>query len=229
MEKRHLSHGGLYPGEYVVVTISDQGPGIADAARRRLFEPFFTTKTWGTGLGLSTAWEIIQDHGGTIHVENERNGGARFCVWLPEAPKHADIPLTSDGGRILLLTEADRLEAEEEMLAELGYETLGVSIETAIEEILKLSREFDTILIATWRSWRVEELIAKLSPSLDEQPILVAAPNADVLRSRLLCEALAYPLQASNAAFQLAQRGRKSNGAHPRETQIIHLATNSTE
>lgn len=205
MEKRHVSHGCLDPSDYVVVTVSDKGAGITDTARRRLFEPFFTTKAGGTGLGLSTAWEIIQDHGGTIHVENARNGGARFSVWLPETPFGVDVQLAGDGKRILLLTETDQRDAEEEMLADLGYEPISLPIETAIEERIDLMKEIDAVVIATWRSWRVEDLIKRLAPFLDGQPVLLAVPNANMLQSPLRCSSLTYPPRACDLAVQLAQ------------------------
>lgn len=83
---------GLSPGRYVVARVRDAGPGVPESVRGRLFEPFFTTKAAGTGLGLSTAWEIVQDHGGTIAVENMPDGGACFSVWLPE---HDTTPATA--------------------------------------------------------------------------------------------------------------------------------------
>jgi C4-dicarboxylate-specific signal transduction histidine kinase len=63
-----------------VISIRDAGPGVPEAALSRLFEPFYTTKAVGTGLGLSTAWEIVQDHGGSIDVRNRAHGGACFSI-----------------------------------------------------------------------------------------------------------------------------------------------------
>jgi signal transduction histidine kinase len=61
----------------------DEGPGLSTPVLRRMFEPFFTARPGGTGLGLSTAWEIVQRHGGTIDASNMAGGGARLSVWLP--------------------------------------------------------------------------------------------------------------------------------------------------
>jgi two-component system sensor histidine kinase AtoS len=73
---------GPKPGE-VVVTIADTGPGIPIEAQHRIFEPFFTTKTRGTGLGLTVARRIIEEHGGSIKVDSEIAQGTRFTIKLP--------------------------------------------------------------------------------------------------------------------------------------------------
>jgi histidine kinase len=82
----------------VVVTVEDDGPGIADAALPRLFEPFFTTKPTGkgTGLGLSVGYQIVRQMGGTIVAENRIEGGARFTITLEAAPADvaAETPTT---------------------------------------------------------------------------------------------------------------------------------------
>jgi signal transduction histidine kinase len=67
----------------VIVTIADTGPGIPVEARGRIFEPFFTTKVRGTGLGLTVAHRIIEEHGGSISVESEVAKGTRFIISLP--------------------------------------------------------------------------------------------------------------------------------------------------
>jgi len=68
-----------------IITVSDNGPGIAAEAFDKIFEPFFTTKTVGegTGLGLWISYNIIQDHAGTIVAANIPSGGACFTVTLP--------------------------------------------------------------------------------------------------------------------------------------------------
>ena len=69
----------------VVMQFEDTGPGIAPEILDKIFEPFFTTKApgEGTGLGLSVAYGIIQQHGGSITAENSAGGGALFTVVLP--------------------------------------------------------------------------------------------------------------------------------------------------
>lgn len=67
----------------VVLTISDNGPGFPEHLMTRLFEPYATTKPKGTGLGLAIVKKIIEEHQGSIKVENQATGGACVCVTLP--------------------------------------------------------------------------------------------------------------------------------------------------
>jgi len=71
--------------EQVVLEFADTGPGIPNEIISKVFEPFFTTKApgEGTGLGLSVAYGIIQQHGGAMAVRNAPSGGAVFTVVLP--------------------------------------------------------------------------------------------------------------------------------------------------
>ena len=65
--------------------VTDHGTGIGSAALGRIFDPFFTTKEVGvgTGLGLSTSFNIVRRHGGTIRVESIEGQGTTFEVLLP--------------------------------------------------------------------------------------------------------------------------------------------------
>lgn len=65
------------------IEFEDGGPGIPDEVRDKLFDPFFTTRKEGTGLGLSIVLKIVQDHGGSIAIENRPPRGAAFVFRLP--------------------------------------------------------------------------------------------------------------------------------------------------
>ena len=69
--------------EYVEIKFADNGTGISEENKNRIFDPFFTTKESGTGLGLSITYGIVEQHGGTIHVESEIGKGTTFIVQLP--------------------------------------------------------------------------------------------------------------------------------------------------
>jgi len=69
--------------EWVKISITDSGNGIAAQEKEKIFEPFFTTKENGTGLGLSIVHKIIENHNGVIKVESELGKGSTFTIFLP--------------------------------------------------------------------------------------------------------------------------------------------------
>jgi two-component system, NtrC family, sensor histidine kinase PilS len=72
-------------GDRALVSVEDDGPGIAAADLPNLFTPFYTTKVGGTGLGLATVQRLVDAHGGTVEVSSTPGAGARFTVRLPAA------------------------------------------------------------------------------------------------------------------------------------------------
>jgi len=68
---------------WLIVSVSDSGIGIPEENRARLFDPFFTTKADGTGLGLSTSFQILKAHGGDIEVKTVAEKGTEFLIILP--------------------------------------------------------------------------------------------------------------------------------------------------
>jgi PAS domain S-box-containing protein len=121
----------LNPGAYIVITIADTGPGIAQENLARVFEPYFTTKQNSTGLGLSTAYSIVLRHNGYVTVESQQGKGALFSLFLPANTNAIvnDIQpnQTSCKGqrRILVMDdEAYMQDVAVAMLKTLGYESV---------------------------------------------------------------------------------------------------------
>jgi signal transduction histidine kinase len=83
-------HGQLQ--DYVVLSVRDRGAGIAPDVLPKIFDPFFTTKDvgQGTGLGLSVAYGIVQDHNGWVNVDTRLGEGTTFSVYLPQHSTKAD-------------------------------------------------------------------------------------------------------------------------------------------
>ena len=78
-------HAGieLFPGEYALIIVDDNGPGIPKTMLSKIFDPFFSTKKSGRGIGLSSSMGIIKAHGGCIIVDSEPGRGSKFSVVLP--------------------------------------------------------------------------------------------------------------------------------------------------
>jgi two-component system sensor histidine kinase PilS (NtrC family) len=74
-------------GKDALITVADDGPGIAKDVVARIFDPFVTTKKKGTGLGLATCHAVISEHGGRIDVETEAGKGTKMIVTLPVGPR----------------------------------------------------------------------------------------------------------------------------------------------
>ncbi|HEX4075145.1 MAG TPA: ATP-binding protein [Candidatus Acidoferrales bacterium] len=73
----------------VAIAIDDTGPGVPPEAREQIFNPFFTTKKEGVGLGLAIVAKIVDDHRGSIKLENDSRPGAHFRIFLPAAPANS--------------------------------------------------------------------------------------------------------------------------------------------
>jgi hypothetical protein len=108
-------HAIVPVGDYVLLTVSDSGPGIAPECMTHIVEPFYTTKEdgKGTGLGLATVYGIVKQSGGFVWVYSEPGLGATFKIYLPTVEQQADeipvlIPVAkSVGGRETVLLVED--------------------------------------------------------------------------------------------------------------------------
>ena len=75
----------LPDGEYVLMTVSDTGPGMAPEVMSHMFEPYFTTKSTGAGLGLATLYTIVEQNNGAVDVDSQLGKGTSFAVYWPAA------------------------------------------------------------------------------------------------------------------------------------------------
>jgi two-component system, cell cycle sensor histidine kinase and response regulator CckA len=115
----------------VVIEVNDDGPGVAEEARPKIFDPFFTTKEVGkgTGLGLTVAYAIVQEHGGRLWFESFPERGASFYVALPvtgasirqAAPLPQPAPIASGLSVLLVEDEPALAAAVVEALADAGF------------------------------------------------------------------------------------------------------------
>jgi len=119
-------------GDAVILEVNDDGPGVPEDVQPRIFDPFFTTKEVGkgTGLGLTVAYAIIQEHGGRITVQSQPGEGASFFVALPVSDGPVKPVLTREpiaanvgAGAVVLVVEDEAAlgAAVAEALADAGF------------------------------------------------------------------------------------------------------------
>ncbi len=123
----------IVPGDYVVLSVVDDGIGIPPKAVNRIFEPFYTKKVMGrsgTGLGMAVVWSTVKDHKGYIDVQSEVGRGTRITVYLHASREAVDHQPTQDaidsfmgrGETVLVVDDMpEQLEIASKMLQKLGY------------------------------------------------------------------------------------------------------------
>ena len=124
-------HPELKQGNYVHISVKDQGQGISKQQIEKIFDPYFTTKKHGSGLGLATCYSIIKKHNGHISVESESGEGACFNIYLPSDARQickTQIPTKQDSivsgqGKILIMDDEDIVRHTiGQIVKRLGYE-----------------------------------------------------------------------------------------------------------
>lgn len=127
---------GLVPGQYMLLSVNDNGHGMDSSVLGRIFEPFFTTKETGkgTGLGLATVYGIVKQNEGLVNVYSEPGKGTTFKIYLPRVIGKADkVKASGDDeiprgkGETVLLVEDEPLlmGLVQNMLEKLGYRVLA--------------------------------------------------------------------------------------------------------
>lgn len=145
------------PGQYARISITDTGIGMDDQTLRQVFDPFFSTKkkSRGVGLGLASAYGIVNNHGGLITVYSEVGLGTTFNMYLPITSKDPmeETATKKDlikGYETILLVDDEEMiiEVGMAMLERLGYQVLVCwSGREAINTIMKAEQQIDLVLL----------------------------------------------------------------------------------
>jgi two-component system cell cycle sensor histidine kinase/response regulator CckA len=151
--------GELYdprPGNYVQLTVTDNGTGMDKKSQERIFDPFFTTKEMGrgTGLGLASAYGIIKAHGGYIDVESKKGHGTTFHIYLPASDKEVrkatkrPVEIFRAPGTVLLVDDEQViLEVGQDLLEAMGYRIITAKDGKEAVEVYRKNREEIDIVV----------------------------------------------------------------------------------
>jgi signal transduction histidine kinase/ActR/RegA family two-component response regulator len=163
----------LGAGNYVRISIQDQGIGISEENLAKVFDPFFTTKPTGTGLGLTTVYSIIKKHNGHISVESKIGVGSTFHIYLPsphkeilvrrgqpvsdsflgkEKPEDFALSEINGKGRILIMDDEKGIqETLETILTHFGYAVEcareGTETINLYKKAKELGKSFDAVIM----------------------------------------------------------------------------------
>jgi PAS domain S-box-containing protein len=149
----------LPPGNYIRIDIVDAGIGMSPENLQRIFEPYFTTKQRGSGLGLTSAYSIVKNHGGIIFVDSRLNKGSTFHVYLPATQKSMKVgkkmkKATSGqaGGKVLVMDDQEIIRKMlKNMLSLAGYIVeLSADGAEAIEkyqQAMKIGDPFNAVIM----------------------------------------------------------------------------------
>jgi len=201
----------------VILKVVDDGPGVPSDAQTRIFDPFFTTKDVGkgTGLGLTVAYAIAQEHGGRIRVEPTPGGGATFTVELPvsgaeavQKPSRQQLPpMDAVRGASVLIVEDERAlaAAVAEALMDAGLKVDHAS--DGQEALAHVRNSNYDVVICDLKMPRVDGMtlyraIAAGTPELARRVIFVTGDVAGTDAERFLeesgCRWLAKPFRLSD-------------------------------
>ncbi|HEY5412219.1 MAG TPA: ATP-binding protein [Caulobacteraceae bacterium] len=230
---RGLADGELV-GDYVRLSIVDEGQGMARETLRRIFEPFFTTKGVGkgTGLGLAQVYGFTRASGGDVRVESEPGRGTTVSLFIPRSSKALAAPddagrsvatpsrSAERHGRMLLVEDEDSVAAlVGEMLNELGYDVVRAATAAAALRLLEVAGEFELMFSDMVMPGRMSgmDLAREVSRRRPDLPVVLttgfseAADQAHQQGFRLLMKP--YRIEALAATLEAARKARRSSAA----------------
>ena len=197
-----LSRSGSRPGEFVVLSVADDGSGMSAEVKDHLFEPFFTTKEQGrgTGLGLATVYGIVRQNDGFLEVDSTPGEGTTFRIFLPrfegelvEPAPEAPRETPRGSGETVLVVEDEEaiLTLAASMLEQLGYVPLCASSPSEALELLARRRGevravLTDVVMPVMNGRELVERARALAPGLPS--LFMSGYTADVIADRGLLE-----------------------------------------
>ena len=135
-ERYGISHMGMIPGAYVMLSVTDTGEGMTKEIKEQIFDPFFTTKEKGkgTGLGLSTVYGIVKQSGGDIYVYSEPSHGTTFKIYFPRVFEPGEeLAKKEAGGEVPRGEETILVVEDDGMVRKLAIDILRTQGYTVLE------------------------------------------------------------------------------------------------
>ena len=204
--RQMIKHQSIAPGDYAVLSVSDNGAGMTEAVKLRIFEPFFSTKAVGkgTGLGLSILFGIVKQHEGDISVYSEPGIGTTFKIYLPimrhgGPQQECASPTPAEGGTETILIAEDNAEVRHlahEVLASSGYRViLAQDGEDAISKFVEHADGIDLVLLDVVmpriNGKEVYDTIKSMRPQI--KALFMSGYTADIINQKgILDEGLNY-------------------------------------
>jgi len=185
LDNDDLEDSPLQPGQYVMLSVSDNGVGIPREIRNNIFEPYFTTKEKGkgTGLGLAVVYGILTEHKGDIKVYSEVGKGTTFNVYLPLMNGSTEAISTQKAlnkltgtERILLVDDEESVvRLEKQMLERLGYNVSDFSNSLEALETFNSNPDGYDLVISdmTMPNLTGDQLAQKLMSIRPDIPIII--------------------------------------------------------
>ena len=216
-------HVGFAPGDFVQLSVSDNGCGMAPETLSHIFEPFFTTKAVGkgTGLGLATVYGIVKQGGGFINAYSEPGQGTTFKIYLPRMTAEGDVPAETEeapaaaGTETVLVVEDDELVRgmTRAMLEQMGY---TVRVAETPAHALALMEEDDSVvdLLMTdvvmpgMNGKELRDRIAAIRPGI--KALFMSGYTANVIVQHGVLDEGVHFIQKPFSMNELAQKIRKA-------------------
>ncbi len=185
----------LPAGDYVILSVADNGKGINPENLDRVFDPYFSTKKQdkGSGLGLAVVHGIIQAHAGVISVESNPDKGTVFHVILPVTDKpyeseHDLKKIMPRGNEHILLVDDNKIvvDVSQKILDKLGYQVTGVdSGEKALEVFNDDPTRFDVVLTdLSMPKMTGDKLAEKITKIRNEVPVILCTGYSDKMNEK---------------------------------------------
>jgi two-component system, cell cycle sensor histidine kinase and response regulator CckA len=224
------THAAVEPGEYVMISVTDNGVGMNAETLSHVFEPFFTTKSLGkgTGLGLSIVYGIVRQSGGHIWAYSEPGKGTTFQICLPRVANEKTeaeikVPSIRANNAASAISETILVVEDEAALAEMTRSVLEnsgycVLLAGSAEEALKIAQKYegeihlvltDVVLRGQMDGTELAKLLSGVRP---QAKVVLMSGYSDVLVDRVGAIQPALLLEKPFTAVQLRAALRKALG-----------------